>query len=107
MELTEAARAYFKHYSMTQGRAYWSISLKKLGCSGYQYDMAWQDHPVGISIDMGGWWICLDPVWEEVLRALRIDVSVDALGQKKVVFSNPKTYASCGCGDSFMIEGVA
>lgn len=104
---TDQARSFFKEQSVRAQRLYWSISIKKVGCSGYQYLVGWQENPSGLVIPMDGWFVCIDPMWESLLQKVTVDMQGDALGQKKVVYSNPLTSAWCGCGESFMIaEGV-
>ena len=103
MIFTEQALVFFHKQSVKNKLLYWVISMRKVGCSGYQYSVTWQDNPYGHVTSMGEWFVCIDPQWEHILKQVTVDVQSDALGQKKVVYRNPLTSSMCGCGESFMI----
>lgn len=103
IKFTQQACDFFTQQSLRNQQIYWVISLRKVGCSGYQYDVKWQNEPVGDPIAMGAWYVCMDAAWMHVLQGVTVDIKHDALGQKKVVYENPMTKAQCGCGESFML----
>lgn len=101
---SQQAIEFFQRQSSTQDMKYWSIGLKKIGCSGYQYDVSWQSEPCGDVTLMDGWYVCVDRQWSHVIDHVKVDLQSDTLGQKKVVFENDMTSSWCGCGDSFMLS---
>ena len=105
--LTEKAIDFFDKQYIKLKNTYCVVSLKKVGCSGYQYTLAWTDEAHGLMAAQGEWFICMDPTWAAVLQTLIIDMEEDSLGQKKLVFNNAQTHAWCGCGESFMVNDAA
>ena len=82
------------------------ISLKKMGCSGYQYvievlDEMPKNHTL---LEKGGVKFYFDNAYHDILQGLIIDFELQSLGQSRLTFRNPNEAERCGCGESFSIE---
>ena len=102
--LTPDAIVFFEALHQNTRKSFCNVSLKKVGCSGYQYLMEWSDEPIGELVAYPNWFLGIDPAWRHIITALTIDITTDALGQRKVVYRNPLTHGWCGCGESFMVQ---
>lgn len=79
------------------------LSMKKQGCSGWQYHLeAVLTKPQGV----------IEQACEQIvlyiqvgiidkMEGTQIDLEQMSLGQKKIVFNNPRAKGRCGCGESF------
>lgn len=106
IELSEGALA-FLHAQFLQhpDQDCWKLSLRKTGCSGYRYQASWQVLTSTQAVQVRhGWWVMLDPVWQSSLSGIVVDVSVDVLGQRRLIFKHPRLHSACGCGESFMLD---
>lgn len=101
--LTPHAVDFFDDQYQLHKKMYCHITLRKIGCSGYQYHVTWEDQPRWDTVAYQQWALCADPEWLFMLSYLTVDVVKDTLGQRKVVYTNPKTEGWCGCGESFMV----
>jgi iron-sulfur cluster assembly accessory protein len=106
--VTEAARAHIATIlSRYAPGAYFRLSVKKAGCSGYMYlpevvdTLAADDIEVLLSPDFS---VLIDSHWKAVLADITIDLSVGSLGQTKLVYENPNVVDDCGCGESFNLD---
>lgn len=72
------------------------------GCSGFQYDLAFEEHPKeeDVVIESGGVRLLLDPTSGQHLRGVIIDY-VSGLHGAGFKFLNPNAQRTCGCGSSF------
>ena len=104
IQITANAQIFFDKQFLQHKKKYLHLSIKVVGCSGYQYTIVWQDEPQGELIAFNDWYLCSDPKWQHILLSVCIDLKSDNLGLKKIIFENPKTINYCGCGESFMID---
>ena len=83
------------------------LSVKKTGCSGYQYSPSIVDWKKESDINVNtpqGVTIFIDPQWIAILQGIEIDLIEEKLGQRKLVYKNPNVEDECGCGDSFNLK---
>jgi len=106
--ITEAARQHIQKMILKEKGIAFRLSIKKTGCSGYGYLPSVIDHiPLNeTEVNQAGLKIVLDPAWLDLLQGLHIDLIQDnnMLKQKRLVFTNAKETARCGCGESFHVE---
>jgi len=106
--ITTAAYAYIKQMlAQEQKLAYFRLSIKKTGCSGYSYapelvhEIIASDECVEISNDLK---VFLDTTWLSYLQGTTIDYVEEiknGLKQKRLLFKSPSETSRCGCGESF------
>ena len=73
------------------------------GCSGYQYQMAFDEAGDGdTKFDTNGVSIIVDQQSLEALNGIEIDY-VENLEGSSFVFNNPNATGGCGCGKSFSV----
>jgi len=71
------------------------------GCSGFQYDIRFDDPAEGdLELEKNGHKVLIDPVSLPFLENAVIDFSEELIGARFVV-NNPNASSSCGCGISF------
>lgn len=108
LQVTEAARAHILTIlSRHAPGAYFRLSVKKAGCSGYMYlpevvhALGAEDVLVALAPDFS---VLIDSQWAAVLSGITIDLSVGSLGQTKLIYENPNVVDDCGCGESFNLD---
>jgi iron-sulfur cluster assembly protein len=107
--LTESAKEHLiKMIEKEQGNAF-RLSITKTGCSGYAYapSIIKEAHLGDTLFQHSGLTIFIDTAWLHLLQGLHIDYLAQEnspLKQKKLVFTNAKEKARCGCGESFHVE---
>lgn len=73
------------------------------GCSGYQYQMAFDEkNDDDTKFDTNGVSIIVDKQSLEALNGIEIDY-VENLEGSSFVFNNPNATGGCGCGKSFSV----
>jgi iron-sulfur cluster insertion protein len=74
------------------------------GCSGYQYDFAFDDAAGedDLVIERDGAKLVVDEVSLTFLKDAELDYAEDLMGAMFVV-QNPNAKSSCGCGTSFAV----
>ena len=105
--LTDKARTHIQSFLATLGdQAGFRFGVKKSGCSGYAYiaDVAAAPKTEELCIEANGLRIFIDPASIPIIEGTTIDVVEKELGQKQLVFNNPRVADSCGCGESFTIK---
>ena len=77
------------------------ISLRPGGCSGFEYEFAF-DHPQegDAVIDQGSIRVAVDSASIDRLANTVIDYTQDLLAGSKFVVQNPNAKGTCGCGTS-------
>ena len=71
------------------------------GCSGFQYDIRFDDPaPEDLVLEKGGMRVLVDPVSLPFLENAVIDFTEELIGARFVI-DNPIAASSCGCGISF------
>jgi iron-sulfur cluster assembly protein len=77
------------------------IGVKKGGCAGMEYTMAWADkqEPFDEVVEDKGARVLVDPKAVLYLLGTEMDYRVDRLASR-FVFNNPNQKSACGCGES-------
>lgn len=77
------------------------------GCSGLQYQMAFETAPEAddLVFNAGDIRVYVDPVSIQYLQGARIDF-LDDMMQPAFKIDNPNAVSSCGCGHSFKPAGA-
>lgn len=106
IQVSKPAQAFLEQQSIKQKHCGIRIWVKKAGCSGYKYQIAWQDEPnAGDLVQAIGNIKCfIDVASVSALHHMQIDLECSALGQKKIIFKNPNADLVCGCGESFALK---
>lgn len=103
MNLTEKAAEQIKrHKTDFESHEYLRIGVRAGGCSGFQYEMYWEDdNPYGdIILVIHGVTIVIDPDSGRLLDGAELDWKEGLMGAG-FVWNNPNATRSCGCGKSF------
>lgn len=82
------------------------LGVKQGGCSGFSYTIEFDD-VVGSEdnvYDCGGLLVLVDAQALKFIKGLTVDYSEDLMGGG-FRFHNPNAVQSCGCGNSFSVEG--
>jgi iron-sulfur cluster assembly accessory protein len=75
------------------------------GCSGFTYDLSFQDEPAdddAVIEGSGGVRVLVDPISAPIVRGSTLDFD-DALLGGGLKMLNPQAVHECACGDSFSI----
>lgn len=103
MRLTDAAAARIRALAARSGKPQSAlrIGVKKGGCAGMEYTMAWADkqEPFDEVVEDKGARVLVDPKAVLYLLGTEMDYKVDRLASK-FVFNNPNQKSACGCGES-------
>lgn len=105
ISLSDAAIAQFRKVLNEQNRKAVRLSLRKSGCSGYEYLIDYADtaEPGDVSCPFEGFTFYVDgEAYELALKGLCIDFQQDLLSSS-FVYNNPNQKGECGCGISFTI----
>ncbi len=79
------------------------LSIKKTGCSGYQYLPEIMPAPRPGDVEFTaeqGLRVFVDSKFVKAIQGTVVDLVKKSLGQQQLVFSNPNTDGECGCGES-------
>jgi iron-sulfur cluster assembly protein len=103
MMLTQAAAERIKLIMAAKGTNVVGarIGVKKGGCAGMEYTMAWVDKPEPLDevVEDKGARVLVDPKAVLYLLGTEMDYRVDRLSSH-FVFNNPNQKGVCGCGES-------
>ena len=101
--LTEKAILQLKKMSeeMEIGHLTIRVGLKGAGCSGFKYDMMFDDiiGEMDEVLEQDGIKIVVDGISAQYLEGTSIDYQ-DTLMSSGFTFTSPKALGSCGCGKS-------
>lgn len=104
IELTEKAADKVKEIAKAEGLEGQGLRLqvKGGGCSGFQYDLYFDETPTDMDqvIDSRGIQLFVDPLSIQYLENTQIDY-VESLHGAGFKFENPNVKGTCGCGSSF------
>jgi iron-sulfur cluster assembly protein len=83
------------------GAAGLRIGVKKGGCAGMEYTMAWasEQAPFDEVVDQDGARVLIDPKAVMYLLGSEMDYRTEKLSSQ-FVFNNPNQTGACGCGES-------
>jgi iron-sulfur cluster insertion protein len=78
------------------------LSVKGGGCSGFSYDLYFEDKPTDMDelFESHGVKLYVDPLSAQYLENTEIDY-VETLQGAGFKFNNPNVKGTCGCGHSF------
>jgi iron-sulfur cluster assembly protein len=81
------------------------VGVRGGGCSGFQYQLAFDEERPGDHVfETGGLRVLVDTEALEYVDGSQIDY-VDALTGAGFKVENPNVVAACGCGSSFRVAG--
>jgi iron-sulfur cluster assembly protein len=110
MTLTDVAAARVKALMASKGDAVkgLKIGVKKGGCAGMEYTMAWADKidPRDEIVEQDGAVVLIEPSALMYLLGSEMDYKSDKLSSQ-FVFNNPNQKSACGCGESVQLEPAA
>ena len=84
------------------------IGVKKGGCAGMEYTMAWAENVAKFDevVEEEGARVIIDPQAVLYLLGTEMDWKVDKLSAQ-FVFNNPNQKSACGCGESVNLVPVS
>ncbi len=80
---------------------YLRLSVSGGGCSGFRYDLDWDDSPKDEDIIIDDV-VLIDEMSAPLLTGSTIDFTVSLMGENFKVI-NPNATSGCGCGESFSV----
>ena len=80
------------------------LQVKGGGCSGFQYDLYFDEKPSDMDqiVDSHGIQLFVDPLSLQYLEGTEIDY-VEGLSGAGFKFGHPQVKGPCGCGSSFSV----
>ena len=80
------------------------LQVKGGGCSGFQYDLYFDEKPTDMDmvVESHGIQLFIDPLSHQYLENTEIDY-VEGLHGAGFKFNNPQVKGTCGCGSSFSV----
>jgi iron-sulfur cluster assembly protein len=110
MKLTERAAERIRTLMAEKGSATAGlrIGIKKGGCAGMEYTLAWADRPDPLDevVEVHGARVLVDPMAVMYLLGTEMDYKTDKLAAQ-FTFSNPNQTGACGCGESVNLAPAA
>ncbi|MBI5516076.1 MAG: iron-sulfur cluster insertion protein ErpA [Deltaproteobacteria bacterium] len=104
--LTEKAAEKVREIAKAEGLEGQGLRLqvKGGGCSGFQYDLYFDEKPSDMDqvVDSFGIPLFIDPLSIQYLEGTQIDY-VEGLSGAGFKFENPNVKGTCGCGSSFNV----
>ena len=101
IEFTDRAKEQIeKIISADQLKKFFRISVKGGGCSGFKYDLSFDNKVDSKDIVFGK--AVIDKASLDIISGSTIDFKKEMIGESFVI-SNPKASSSCGCGLSFSV----
>ncbi|MBF2063393.1 MAG: iron-sulfur cluster assembly accessory protein [Calothrix sp. C42_A2020_038] len=87
-----------------QPNLWFRVSVKQGGCSGWFYDMSFEQAPNqnDITLDIHGVRVAIDAQTWGYIDGLKLDYSEDLMGGG-FRFHNPQAISCCSCGNSFSL----
>ncbi len=102
--LTEKAADKVKEIAQAEGLQGQGLRLqvKGGGCSGFQYDLYFDEKPTDMDqvVESCGITLFIDPLSVQYLEGTQVDY-VEGLSGAGFKFENPNVKGTCGCGSSF------
>ncbi len=104
ISITEFAATKVREIADAEGLAGQGLRLRVIGggCSGFQYDLYFEDAPTDMDerFESRGIALYVDPLSFQYLDGTEIDF-VDGIQGSGFKFGNPNVTGTCGCGSSF------
>ena len=101
--VTPRAAEELKNLAKEEGKEGYGLRMAVVGggCSGFQYSMAFDEHPQENDhvVESNGIRVFVDPQSAPYLRGAEVDYVEGFNGGFRI--SNPNARSSCGCGSSF------
>lgn len=84
------------------------LAVKNSGCSGFMYVLDYADeiNDGDAIIEKDGAKLLVGPESLPFIDGTEVDFATQGLNQT-FVFNNPNAVSTCGCGESFNVEGTA
>lgn len=105
--LTDAAKAHIQMMLKSKPEnAVFRLSIKKTGCSGYQYvpEIVETKNETDIVVSVADFTVCIDEKSAALMKGTQIDYVKKSLGVSQLEFKNPNAESLCGCGESFNLK---
>ena len=107
IEISLAAAQHFQKKLKSSGKIGLALKVKRSGCSGFSYDLAFVDSVpdsdayvlVNNGLDIPFY---LEKQSVAYLKGLKIDFKTEGL-QQRLIYINPNESGQCGCGESFSV----
>ncbi len=80
---------------------YLRLSVSGGGCSGFRYDLDWDDTPKDDDIIVDDV-VLVDEMSAPLLSGATLDFTISLMGENFKVI-NPNATSGCGCGESFSV----
>ncbi|TDL83733.1 iron-sulfur cluster assembly accessory protein [Palleronia sediminis] len=105
--LTEAARRQILRLMEREGHQGLRIGVKKGGCAGMEYTMAYVDEidPHDEVVEQDGARVMIAPMAQMFLFGTEIDYETSLL-ESAFRFRNPNVTDACGCGESIKFKDM-
>ena len=109
--VTEAAATKIKELLSEEGKAESGLRVfvQGGGCSGFQYGLMIEEGGAGVgdqAYESNGVKLFVDPVSVSYLKGAEVDF-VDTVTGGGFTIKNPNATSTCGCGQSFSVDGEA
>jgi iron-sulfur cluster insertion protein len=102
--LTEKAAAKVREIRESENLGEQGLRLRVIGggCSGFQYDLFFEDevNDMDEQYESGGIRLYVDMISQQYLDGVEVDY-VEGLHGAGFKFQNPNAKSTCGCGSSF------
>ncbi|OGT64152.1 MAG: hypothetical protein A3J38_10720 [Gammaproteobacteria bacterium RIFCSPHIGHO2_12_FULL_45_9] len=106
--LTESTIAYIQKLLLRKETPHvFRLTVKRAGCNGYLYQPVLAEKPEADDVPLTAVTAFEAYVAGRdvaLLAGVTVDCVESSLGQRKLVFQNPKAIAECGCGESFSVK---
>lgn len=105
VSMTEKAAAQIAKLMQNKGHQGLRIGVKKGGCAGMEYTMAYVDEvdPHDEIVEQDGARVMIAPMAQMFLFGTEIDYQINLL-DSGFVFNNPNVSEACGCGESIKFD---
>jgi len=107
LQFTDKAIVHIRKMLAERPNAAFRLSIKKTGCSGYQYVPEIvtepQENDIAFVAD-ANLQVFIAAQSVSALTGTCVDLADKGLGQKVLVFNNPHAISECGCGESFQLK---
>ncbi len=106
LQLTEAAAARIAHFlNMDKGAKGFRVAIKKMGCSGWGYDVSIVDSVAKDEVVFEDRGIPLIVPKSAIAKINGTTIDYEKQGINQIfVYRNPNATGECGCGESFTTD---